>query len=297
MTAFRGVFTPTVTPFTPNEHVDEQLVRRHVNFLIERGVHGLIATGTTGEAALLSEAERRGVIDIHVDEVKGRVPVLAGTACDSTKETVRLSRYAENAGVDGLMIMSSFFSLPNQEEVFEHYRTIAENVKIPIMVYNNIIRTNIDMVPRFICRLVQIDNIEYFKDSSGDSSRILQILELCGEKITVFTGEDAIAFESFVLGAKGWVSTLSNLAPKQCRQLYDIVVEKGDIEKGRDFFRHRILPLCSLIHGEGNWLANLKALMEATGQPVGPPRRPLLPATDQRKKKLKDAVEKLEWID
>jgi len=158
-----GTFTVMVTPFTQDEQLDEKGFRKNIDWYIDEGIHGVICAASTGEFANLSKEEHRRVIDITVDQVNGKVPVIAGTAANSTREAIEMTRYAKDAGADVVIIVAPFYGLPAQEELYQHYRVISDEVDIPIMIYNNPWYTGVDMMPSLVERLSAIDNISYIK--------------------------------------------------------------------------------------------------------------------------------------
>jgi len=282
---FRGVYPPIITPFGSNEEVNEEGLREHIDWLIEEGVDGIIPTGSTGRYPSLSDEERKKVVEVTIDQVNNRVPVVVGTGADSTKLAVRWTKHAKDAGADGVMIAAPYYCLPDEEGIYKHYRTIAEAVDIPIMIYNNPFSTGIDIPPQLIARLAEIDNILYVKEASADPRRVHEIIRLAGDKITVFCGWDDTAFEAFVLGAEGWVSGCANFIPKMAKQLFELTVEKKDISRARDLY-YKMLPLLAFTEEKGGMQVE-KAALEILGKPRGIPRMPLLPLSEEDKKKLK----------
>jgi 4-hydroxy-tetrahydrodipicolinate synthase len=190
MEKLRGTFTVMVTPFTPDEKLDKEGFCANIDWYIEEGIHGVICLGSTGEFANLTIEERKSVIDLTVDQVKGRVPIIAGTAANSTRETIEMTKYAKDAGADAALIVAPFYGLPTQEDLYEHYKSISGNVSIPIMVYNNPGFSGVDMLPPLIERLAAIDNIVYLKESTGDIKRVHELLRRCGDRIDVWCGWD-----------------------------------------------------------------------------------------------------------
>src|SRR6056297_1641796 len=175
---FRGSYTVMVTPFNDSSELDESALRRMVDWQIERGTHGLIPLGSTGEFLSLTHAERSRVAEIVVEQAAGRVPVLVGSAAEWTDEAVKLSRAAEAAGADGLMIIPPYYSSPSEDEVYTHFARIGSAVSIPIMVYNNPFTSNVDLSPELLARLSTIDAVRYVKESSGDVGRVARIHDL-----------------------------------------------------------------------------------------------------------------------
>ncbi len=290
---FRGLFPPMITVFKDNEEIDEEGTREQVNFLIENGAHGIIVCGSTGEFFHMSPEERKRVIKIVVDEVNGRVPVIAGTAECSTKLTVELSKYAEDVGADGLLIVPPYYYKPKEEELLEHYRAISESVNIPVMLYNNPWTSGVYVPPRLLVRMAEEEIIQYVKETHGDVAYVHEIIHLgSGEKPVVFFGRDENAFEAFMVGAVGWVSGAANVTVKLQRELFDLVVEKKDYERGRELY-FKLLPWFLLTERRGRWIAYVKAALELMGRKVGRPRRPIRPLNDKEREELRGVLEKL----
>lgn len=279
---FRGSYTVMATPFTEAGALDEAALRRIVSWQIDEGVHGLIPLGSTGEFLSLTYEERNQVAAIVVEEARGRVPVLVGTAAESTDDAIALSRHAEAAGADGLMIIPPFYCSPTEDEIFNHYRRIGEAVSIPIMVYNNPFTSNIDLSPELIMRLGQIDTVRYVKESSGHVARVTRINDLTQGEITVFAGYDP--WESIRAGAQGLVSVFGNIAPRLSADLFETTADDPAIEPGREI-NSRIAPLLRALAGD-LYVGATKAAMAMVGQPVGDPRPPRLPLPDFKRNEM-----------
>ena len=262
-----------------------------MDFWIEGGVHGLIPAGSTGEFARLSVEECKRVFDIVIDETNGRVPVLAGTAAPGTREVIELSRYAEDAGADGLQIVAPFYGRFTEEELYVHFEKVAESVNIPIMVYNNPLKSGNDIKPELLAKLSDIDIIRYVKESSGDVSRIHEIIRLTEGKLTVFIGKDNNMFEAFCLGAKGWVAGIACIIPKLCSELYDLSVEKMELIKAKELY-YKILPLGALVESSKS-VQYTKKGCEMINLPAGPPRPPFLPLEKHEEEILKETLKKI----
>lgn len=284
MQKLSGAFTVMVTPFTEDEQLDERGFRENIDWYIKEGIHGVICLGSTGEFANLSIEERKAVIDLTVDQAGGRVPVIAGTAANATRETIEMTRYAQKAGADAAIIVAPFYGLPTQEDLFEHYRSIAENVTIPIMVYNNPGFSGIDMLPELIERLAALDNILYLKESTGDIKRVHEIMLRCGDRIDVWCGWDDLVFEFFSLGCGGWVAPVANFWPGAAAELFTLFKNK-EFEKARALY-FKMLPLLGYLEA-GQLLAKVKAAMNMIGRLGGKPRRPFLPITEAQKDELR----------
>lgn len=284
MTQFRGSYTVMVTPFTADgSAVDEPGLRRFVDWQINEGTHGLIPLGSTGEFLSQTDAERCRVAEVVIDQAAGRVPVIVGTAAEWTDDVVRYSREAEALGADGVMIVPPFYASPTEDELFEHYRRVGDAISIPIMIYNNPYTSNVDVKPALVARLSEIGTVRYVKESSGDVTRVREIGRLCGERMTVFAGYHP--YESYLLGAQGYVSVCANIVPAMSAELFTRTVEAGDTERGRELY-HRLLPLLDAIGGD-LYVAATKAALNLRGVPVGIPRAPRLPLPEAKVSGLK----------
>jgi len=284
-----GVFVAMVTPFTSQDEIDSDAIRGNVDYYIENDIHGIIPCGSTGEFASLSLSEHKKVIDVVVDQVNGRVPVVCGTGACSTKRALELTKYTEDAGADGALIIPPFYTKPGEPEIYDYYRTIANAMNFPVMAYNNPSTSKIDMQPSFIAKLSQIENIRYVKETSGDVTRIWRIRNLTRDKILVFCGCDNLALESFLLGARGWVSPAPNIIPKQCVKLYNTICIQKDFEKARTLYE-KLLPLFNLLEETGKYIHFSKAALDMMGERGGKPRKPLLPVTDKEMETLRELL-------
>ena len=290
MAEFRGSYTVMVTPFREDGRgIDEAATRRFVDWQIREGVPGLIPLGSTGEFLSVSGDERTHLIEVVVDQAKGRIPIVVGTAAEWTDEAVRYSREAERLGADGVMVVPPFYSSPTEDELFEHYRRIGEAISIPLMVYNNPNTSNVDLRPEFVARLGEIDTVGYIKESSGDISRVREIARLTKGRVTCFAGYHA--YDSMLLGADGWVSVCGNIVPRLSADLYRLTVTEGDPGPGREVY-HRLLPLLDAIGGD-LYVSATRAGMEMVGMPAGNPRPPRLPLPEAPRAELRDVLEDL----
>lgn len=290
MKEYRGVYAVPCTAFAKDGRVDEPAMRRHLRFILdEGGVHGIIPTGSTGEFAFLSEQERRSVVAMTLDEVAGQVPVLPGATGVSTSEAIRYAQFAQEAGADGVMVLSPYYGHPDQEELYQHFKTVAENIEIPIMLYNNP-ASGVDMLPPLVARLAEIDNIRAIKESTGEMQRVAEIMMLCGDKIEVLCGCDTLPMEMFAMGVQGWVAAPSNVIPRQCVELYELVAVKHDLVDGWALYS-KLLPLFAMFEESGKYVQLAKAALEMLGRPIGAPRRPLLPASEEHRKQLRELLD------
>lgn len=290
---FQGVYAVLCTPFTQDDKINEVTLRKHLRFLLGEGkVHGIIPTGSTGEFAALTETERMTVVEITIDEVKDKVPVIVGTAAVSTRKTIEYSQFAQDAGADGVMVVAPYYCHPNDEEIFQHYKALSENIDIPIVVYNNPSTSGVDMQPSLIARLAELDRISYVKESSGDMTRVAQIMRLCGDKMKIFCGCDTLALEMFAMGVVGWITAVANMFPRLCVELFKLAAIQKDMDQAKGLY-FRLLPLFTMFESTGQYIQLTKAGMDILGRPVGIPRMPLRPPNEQLMQNLKEILDSL----
>lgn len=292
MANFRGSYTVMITPFDASGSLDEARLRSFVDWQIEQGVQGLIPLGSAGEFLSMTREERGQVASIVIEQAAGRVPVLVGTAAEWTDEAVSLSKEAERLGADGVMVVPPYYSSPTEDEIFEHYRRIGEALSIPVMVYNNPNTSNVDLQAPLVARLSEVDNISYIKESSGSVTRTTEILRLCGDRMTVFAGYHP--WETYLVGAQGYVSVFSNIAPALSTELFRVTVDQNDREAGRQAY-HRVLPLLNALSGD-LYVSATKAALGLVGMPVGQPRAPRLSLPVDRLGPLKAVLDDLGLI-
>jgi len=228
---FRGVFTVMITPIDEDGKVNLPALAAFTDWQIREGVHGLIPLGSTGEFLSLSDQDWDDVARTVIQSAAGRVPVLIGTGAEDTREAVRLSCKAEALGADGVMIIPPFYSTPTDDELVTHYQTIARSISIPIMVYNNPATSNVDMKPELLARIAEIEGCDYVKESTLEVTRIRDIVRLAGDKMTPFGG--ILGFESFVMGAQGWVAVASNVAPAAMSRIFTLAADEKKYDEVR----------------------------------------------------------------
>jgi 4-hydroxy-tetrahydrodipicolinate synthase len=291
---YRGLYTVVCTPFDPDGGVDEATLRRHLRWLIDEcQVHGIIPCGSTGEFAFLTEQERKQVVEITVDEVKKLLPVIAGAAACSTRETIQYAQCYQDMGVDAVMVVPPYYGHLSQEELYYHFSTLARNVDLPVMLYNNPGTSGSDMLPALIARLAEFDNITAIKESTGIMQRVVDILQRCGDRLEVLCGCDTLVMEMFAMGVEGWIAAPSNVAAKQCAQMYELMVVQKDFKKSWELYS-RLRPLMDLFESSGQYVQLAKAGLEIMGRPIGLPRKPLLPPSDELVASLKVILDALE---
>ena len=273
---FTGVYPFLATPFTDDgEAVDAARLESHVDELIRDGkVHGVTALGSTGEFALMSEGERQLVAEVTVAAARKRVPAVIGTAAISTKVAVALSKHAQRAGADAIIVNPQSYWLPTEDELFAHYGAIARAVDIPVMVYNNPGTTKIDMSPRFIARLnKEFSHFVSVKESSGNVRRVQNILQLTDGRMSVSIGHQSLGLAAFAVGATGWTTGIANTIPTLCVEVFEEAVVRKNYDTARRLF-NRILPLCDF-YADKSLCRSVKAAAELLNKPLGAPRLPL----------------------
>ncbi len=228
---FKGSIVAIVTPFK-NGQVDFDTLRQLVEFQIEGGTDAIVPCGTTGEASTLDYDEHMAVVKTVIEQVKGRVPVIAGTGSNSTNEAIELSRQAKDAGADGVLLVTPYYNKPTQEGLVRHYSAIADAVAIPQILYNVPGRTGVNMLPETVARIAPKKNVVAIKEATGSLQQASEILALCGDQIDVLSGDDFITFPMMACGAKGVISVLANIMPKAVGDLTDAFYA-GDLEKAR----------------------------------------------------------------
>jgi 4-hydroxy-tetrahydrodipicolinate synthase len=277
-----------VTPFK-NGELDEQALRDLIEFQIANGTQGIIPCGTTGESATLSFKEHERVVEITIEQVDGRIPVIAGTGSNNTEEAIRLTRHAKTARADGALMISPYYNKPTQEGLYRHFQKVAQSVDIPIIIYNIPGRTAVNMEPATIGRLSRIDNIVGIKEASGSMKQITEIIAECGNDFDVLSGEDYLTFPLLCVGGKGVISVVSNVAPRDMADLCTLFFE-GNIDQSRKLY-YRLLPLCHALFIETN-PAPVKAAL-AMMQKIGSEevRLPLAPLSESSREKLRKNLE------
>ena len=230
----KGIIPPIVTPMNEDESVNEKELRNQVNRQIKGGIHGLFPFGTNGEGYILNEKEKEEVLSIVIDETKGRVPVYAGTGCISTKDTIRQSQMAESLGADVLSIITPSFAAASQNELYDHYKAVAEAVDMPIVLYNIPARTGNALAPATVAKLSKIPNIVGAKDSSGNFDNMLQYIEqtMDSEDFAVLSGNDSLILWNLLAGGTGGIAGCANVFPEVMASIYNYFAA-GDLENAR----------------------------------------------------------------
>ncbi len=275
---FHGSMVALVTPMHPSGTIDEDSLQRLVDFHVENHSDAIVVAGTTGESATLDEEEHCHLIHRSVEMAAGRIPIIAGTGANSTREAIDLTRCAMDAGVDACLLVTPYYNKPTQEGLYRHFRTVAEAVPVPQILYNVPGRTACDMLPGTVERLARISNIVGIKEATGDMGRAREILERCGERLDIYSGDDATAMELILLGGKGNISVTANVAPAAMHKLCSIALA-GDRD-GALAINRLLEVLHQALFVESNPIPVKWALHEMGMIPAGI-RLPMTPLAEQ----------------
>ena len=283
-----------ITPFDDEGKMDELRIREHVDFMIENGSDGMCAGSSTGEFTNLTRAEWEQVVSIVKEQAAGRIPLLAGGAGMSTAETIERSRFAEYLGYDGLLVISPWYQVHTQRELYSHFKALRDTVSIPIMIYNNPPVTGMQLGIDLLEKLANEGIVQYLKDADPDPYNISRLKLRLGDKLQLFYGHDNNALGAFAFGATGWVSGTSNFDPKRWSRFVHTCIDDGDFVKARELW-YEILPFIELATvGRNNerpdWISVIKRGLELRGRKVGPVRPPMLPLTEDVESELTKVV-------
>ena len=285
-TSFRGSFTALVTPFK-NGSVDEKAFRDIVDWQISEGTNGLVPVGTTGESPTLSHDEHKQVVEWCVDQADGRVPVIAGSGSNSTAEAVELSRHAEEAGADAVLIVTPYYNKPTQEGLYQHYKAINDAIGIPIIIYNIPGRSIVDMSVETMARLYELKNIAGVKDATANMARVSQQRAAMGPDFNQLSGEDITALGFMVHGGHGCISVTSNVAPRLCAE-FQTACLKGDFA-GALKLQDKLTPLHINLFVETS-PAPIKYAMSLIGKCANTVRLPMVPASEKAQIAVRQAM-------
>ncbi len=293
-----GAQVVMVTPFKEDYSIDEEGLRRNTRFLLENGVHVLQPCGSTGEFWSLTPEEHKRVIKIVIEEAGGRVPVVPGTSHSGTRMTVELSRYAEEAGADGVMIVPPYYEKPTPEGIYQHYKAVAEAIRIGIVVYNNPWTSKVTIGPELMKRLAEIPNIVAVKETTGDMAMALRLLDSTGCMLTYSMGTGEILAPYFYMsGAKGHVTGLGNFAPRIAVEMYELAMRRewtGMMELHKRIFPYLELnERMSERHGGSMYVTLIKEAMRILGLPGWPPRKPLITLKEDEREELREVLKKI----
>ncbi len=291
---FKGAITAIVTPFKENGELDEESLRRLVEFQIENGIDGIVPCGTTGESPTLDYEEHQRVIEIVIDAANGKVPVTAGTGSNSAREAIEETKKAADAGADASLQVCPYYNKPTQEGLYRHFSAIANAVDIPIIIYNIQGRTAVNMETSTLARLAKDhSNIIGVKEASGNLAQMMDVINTLPKEFVVLSGDDNLTLPLMVLGGKGVISVASNIAPKEMHDLTKYALN-GDFEKARKL-HYELLPLFKGIFIETNPIP-IKAALAMKGMLKEVYRLPLCEMKAENKEKLRQILKDLKLI-
>ncbi len=283
---FEGSMVAIVTPFTEDGQIDKERIGQLIEFHISKGTDVIVPCGCTGEAATLTHDEHKDIVRYVVEKVAGRLKVIAGTGSNSTAEALGLTQCAKEVGADGALMITPYYNKPTPAGMYEHYRTIAEKVDIPIVLYNVPSRTGRSMLPETVAKLYKIDNVVAIKEASGSMDQVSNILNLCD--ITVLSGDDSMTLPILSLGGRGVISVVANVVPDLMADLVHSFMN-GDTEKAMQVHR-RLFPLCKALFYETNPIP-VKRALSLMGMIENELRLPLVRMSEQNEARLKKALQ------
>ncbi|HZP44351.1 MAG TPA: 4-hydroxy-tetrahydrodipicolinate synthase [Candidatus Binataceae bacterium] len=289
---FTGAFSALITPFRDGA-VDERALRDLVEWQIQSGIDGLVPCGSTGESATLSHAEHEQVIRLVIEQARRRVPVIAGTGSNSTAEAVRLTTFAREAGADAALLISPYYNKPTQDGIFRHYQTIAAAVDLPLFVYNIPGRTGSNILPETFARMCEIKQVVGIKEASGSMDQCSDILGLCGERLTLMSGDDSLTLPLMAMGARGVISVITNVMPREMHDLTAAALA-GDFARARAL-HFRMLPLMRALFVETNPIP-VKQALAFMGRSSNEMRLPLIAMTAAGAEKLRGVMSQLRLV-
>jgi len=294
----KGTIVAMVTPFNSEDEVDQAGMRENINYLIDRGVEGVLAAGTTGESATITHVEQRKMMDILVDEVAGKVKAVAGAGSNSSKESLSLVKYAENAGADAALVITPYYNKPQQHGLYKHYKMLTETTDIPIIVYNVPSRTGTDIDVETIAKVSQLDNIIGIKEANPDLDKVSQIqkkLEELGNQddFSIISGNDNLTLPMISMGGTGVISVVANVDPQRMSQMVRFALDGDYINALK--LHNELYELMKVLFIESNPVP-AKESLNMMGRPAGHVRMPLAPLKEENKEQLKKVLQDLKLI-
>jgi len=293
-----GTIVAMVTPYTKSDEIDEEGIRENINYLIEKGVNGILAAGTTGESATITHDEHRKLVDILIDEVNGRVTTIAGAGSNSSKEALGLVKHAEDIGADAALVITPYYNKPQPHGLVEHYRLMNDSSNIPIVVYNVPSRTGTDIDVDTIGKVAEFDNVVAIKEANPDLDKVSKIMKKIDEvdqsdKFVVLSGNDDLTLPMMSMGAKGVISVVGNVDPARMSQMVNYALD-GDFEAASKA-HYELYSLMKACFVETNPVP-AKTALNLMGRPAGHVRMPLAPLKDESEAKLKEVLKELDLI-
>lgn len=290
MKKLRGIFTVAVTPFNEDGSFNIEAAKNNVDYLIDKGIHGLCILGATGEYLSITMDEHKEFAEIMLKYINKRVPVIIGATRERPDDVIELANHAKQYGADSVMVLPPYYSKPGQEEIYNHYKYISDSVDIALTVYNNPGSCGVDIEHETLKRIAKLKNAKVIKESTGDIKRLTAISMDLGDEITPFCGCDNMCYESFVMGAQGFVCMLGNIAPGMCVDMFNAIVEEKDYKKGYEIYR-KALPVLNHLESFPKVVQLIKYLIEKQGRVGGYIRRPRLELTEEEKQFIDENID------
>ena len=289
----KGIIPAMVTPVTSAGKINVAALRKLTNYLIKGGVHGLFPVGSQGEFYALTFEEKKRIIEVVVEETRGRVPVYAGTGAVTTREVIALTKMAEATGVSAVSILTPFFIRPNEEELFEHYKTIAKATRLPVLLYNNPQRTGVPISADFVVRASKVENIVGIKDSSGDLTLTSEYIRRTGKNFSVLAGRDTLIYGTLCYGGRGAIAATANVAPKVVVEIYE-AFQAGDWKRSLEA-QFRLAPL-RLAFDLGTFPVVIKEALNLIGIDAGVGILPVGGISSKAKRDLKEILKNMKLL-
>lgn len=295
---FEGTYVAMVTPFDKDLQIDEEGFRSNINYLIDKGVNGLVGAGTTGESATISHDEHKKIIEILVDEVDGRVQTIAGAGSNSTAEALNLTKFSQDAGADAALIITPYYNKPQQHALVQHYQSISDETDIPIIAYNVPSRTGINIDVDTVVEIAKIENVDAIKEASGSVDKVSDIYRALSKEgleddFNILSGEDSLTFPIMAVGGTGVISASANIDARRMVLMVDSILN-DDYDRAMEL-HYDMLELIRACFVESNPVP-VKTAMGLMGLPSGPLRQPLAPMKEENLEVLKKALKDSELI-
>ncbi|HOF03218.1 MAG TPA: 4-hydroxy-tetrahydrodipicolinate synthase [Atribacterota bacterium] len=292
---FSGSIVAMITPFNEHNQIDGEGIRKLVEFHIKNGTDAIVPCGTTGESPTLTHDEHKKVIELTIKAVAGRVPVIAGTGSNSTAEAIDLTSYAREAGADGVLLVIPYYNKPTQKGLYTHFRAIAEQVDIPAVIYNIPSRAGVNLLPSTLAELAELKNIVAVKEASGNLEQMAEIMYLCGDKITLLSGDDKIILPVLSIGGKGVISVVANIIPDKVSMMVNTYL-KGNYQEALEMFQKTVYPMSRSMFYETNPIP-VKTAARLMGLPAGNLRLPLVDMEEGNFNRLKEDLNKFKLLE
>ncbi|MGN9865503.1 4-hydroxy-tetrahydrodipicolinate synthase [Bacillus swezeyi] len=284
---FGNIATAMVTPFDKNENIDFQKLSKLIDYLLNNGTDSLVVAGTTGESPTLSEEEKIALIQYSVKEAAGRAPIIAGTGSNNTKASIKLTKKAEEAGADAVMLVTPYYNKPSQEGMYRHFRAIAEETSLPVMLYNVPGRTVASLAPETTIRLAEIPNIVAIKEASGDLDAITKIVAETPDDFAVYSGDDSLTLPALSVGGRGIVSVASHIIGPEMQKMIKHYIDGNTAQAA--LIHQKLLPLMKGLFAAPN-PSPLKTALQLKGLDVGSVRLPLIPLNEDERLRLSSLI-------